>query len=610
MMNAPTAMRLTFRPCPTPRRWLQPIDQLPIDTHTGTQYNRYIRALAPTLYEVNLHMDRNQLVELYREADLTCAKLYYRSRGARMYERTPLPPSSDARAQLEAELAAARAAVDALPEPEPVFQLMRGHMRDFLDGEALRLSNYFGRASSAIGELSWKIENFAGVDSRPDAEKVDILMAQLAAVPEIAAATRALLQNASDDDKAALAGECAQVCDNYRHYGANVGRYFPTLNTAAARKLSDAIERACAVIAELTPQIRSGSAPADDESRTARFDEAYYRRVLHDTLGVELDELLSWYRDEISHTRAAVFESAARLPITTTPRTMPEVSTALNQYAGPCDTPEAMLERMSGYLKRAQAAARDWVWFPEEVCRLERVPYPLRESFPWGGYSDGDGRLRPITGKVFLNDGNFRAVTDGWLKMQSIHESYPGHHIQYVRNVTDTLPETLKLGAKHIPLIEGVAHRSEHVFEFVFEEDPFYPLFVAYRRHHTAVRIMSDIMLRYEGRPIADCVKLYMDELGFDHATARGQVRAQEQMEGYFTCYYYGLKKITGYERELGLDSRAFTELLFSCGNVSMTTLEGFLKLDDVQRESYLNDFGSKLMAPQDVAKYGRAARK
>ena len=138
MMNAPTAMRLTFRPCPTPRRWLQPIDQLPIDTHTGTQYNRYIRALAPTLYEVNLHMDRNQLVELYREADLTCAKLYYRSRGARMYERTPLPPSSDARAQLEAELAAARAAVDALPEPEPVFQLMRGHMRDFLDGEALR----------------------------------------------------------------------------------------------------------------------------------------------------------------------------------------------------------------------------------------------------------------------------------------------------------------------------------------------------------------------------------------------------------------------------------------------------------------------------------------
>ena len=90
---------------------------------------------------------------------------------------------------------------------------MRGHMRDFLDGEALRLSNYFGRASYAIGELSWKIENFAGVDSRPDAEKVDILMAQLAAVPEIAAATSALLQNASDDDKAALAGECAQVCD-------------------------------------------------------------------------------------------------------------------------------------------------------------------------------------------------------------------------------------------------------------------------------------------------------------------------------------------------------------------------------------------------------------
>ena len=98
--------------------------------------------------------------------------------------------------------------------------------------------------------------------------------------------------------------------------------------------------------------------------------------------------------------------------------------------------------RTRGYLERARAAAREYVWFPEEACRLERVPYPLRESFPWGGYSDGDGRLRPIAGTAFLNDGNFRAISDGWLKMQAVHEAYPGHHIQYVRNVTDALPET------------------------------------------------------------------------------------------------------------------------------------------------------------------------
>lgn len=554
-------------------------------------------------------MERKQLVELYRDADLDCAKLHYRARGERMYERAPLPPRPDVRAQLERELAAARAAVDALPAPEPVFELMRGHMRDFLDGEALYISNYFGRASAAVGELSWMIEGCASVDSRPDADKVDVLRARLAAVPDIAAACRALSSAAPDEERAALAGECAQLCDNYAHYAGNIPRYFPALSAAGADELKADIMRASAVIAELAPRSPAASAQADDETRTARFDEAYYRRVLHDTRGVELDELLSWYREEIERTRAEVFEIAARLPMADAPRTMPEVSAALNRYAGPCATPEEMLDRMRGYLKRAQAAAREWVWFPDEVCRLERVPYPLRYSYPWGGYSDGDGRLRPITGTVFLNDLNFRAVTDGWLKMQSIHESYPGHHIQYVRNITDTLPETFKLGAKHIPLIEGVAHRSERVFEFVFDEDPFYPLFVAYRRHHTAVRIMSDIMLRYEGRPIADCVKLYMDELGFDHATARGQVRAQEQMEGYFTCYYYGLKKITGFERDSGLDSRAFTELLFSCGNVSMETLSGLIRLDAAQRESYLSDFASKLMDERDIAAYGRAHR-
>jgi len=100
-----------------------------------------------------------------------------------------------------------------------------------------------------------------------------------------------------------------------------------------------------------------------------------------------------------------------------------------------------------------------------------------------------------------------------------------------------------------------------------------------------------------------------MDELDFDHGTARGQVRAQETMEGYFTCYYYGMKTISDYEKKYGRDSKSFTELLFSSGNVSMENLEGFLQLDDVQKKSYLTDFCSLLMDPQDVIRYRRDRR-
>ena len=113
-------------------------------------------------------------------------------------------------------------------------------------------------------------------------------------------------------------------------------------------------------------------------------------------------------------------------------------------------------------------------------------------------------------------------------------------------------------------------------------------------------------MLRYYGRPIGDCVRLYMDELDFDHATARGQVLAQEQMEGYFTCYYYGMKKIADFEKMSGMDAKAFTEPLFSCGNMSMENLHAYLQLDDAQRASWQNDFCSLLMDPQDVIRYRR----
>ena len=94
--------------------------------------------------------------------------------------------------------------------------------------------------------------------------------------------------------------------------------------------------------------------------------------------------------------------------------------------------------------------------------------------------------------------------------------------------------------------------------EFVFSEDPFYPLFVAYRRHHTSVRIKVDLWLRYFGKTIGDAVDLYQQELGFDRQTARFQVQAHENDEGYFTSYYYGMKKLCQWEKEYGYDKKSY----------------------------------------------------
>ena len=245
---------------------------------------------------------------------------------------------------------------------------------------------------------------------------------------------------------------------------------------------------------------------------------------------------------------------------------------------------------------RTRALAHEYVRLPEdETCICLPVPECCKDSYPWGGYEGGDFSIRPLVGQMFLNVYNYKNVTDGWIRMNTLHEAYPGHHVQYVRAVVDETPETVKIGAKLVPLLEGTCLRTERAFQDLFSEDPFFPLFVAYRRHHASVRICADLMLFYYGASLEEVIELYEKELGFDWVTARGQVRAHQNSPGYFTCYYYGMKKICEWEKVYGFSKKEYTELLFSAGYISMDRFEELVKMTTEERERYFHDFSSLL---------------
>lgn len=181
-----------------------------------------------------------------------------------------------------------------------------------------------------------------------------------------------------------------------------------------------------------------------------------------------------------------------------------------------------------------------------------------------------------------------------------MHEAYPGHHVQYVRAATDTMPETVKIGAKNIPIDEGTCLRTERAFTFIFAEDPFFPLFVALRRHHTSVRIYVDLMLFYFGATLREAVEIYEKELGFDRVTARAQVQAHQNSPGYFTCYYYGMKKICDWEEKYSYNKWDYTELLFAAGRISMESLAYLVGFEPKEKQRYFKDFCSLLMNPNN----------
>ena len=118
----------------------------------------------------------------------------------------------------------------------------------------------------------------------------------------------------------------------------------------------------------------------------------------------------------------------------------------------------------------------------------------------------------------------------------------------------------------------------------------------AFRRHHASVRILVDLQLYYFGATLEDAVKIYEEELGFDRVTARAQVQAHQNAPGYFTCYYYGMKKICDWEKEYGYTKWDYTELLFSAGRISMESLEMLVKMTKEEQGRFFTEFRSLLM--------------
>lgn len=100
---------------------------------------------------------------------------------------------------------------------------------------------------------------------------------------------------------------------------------------------------------------------------------------------------------------------------------------------------------------------------------------------------------------------------------------------------------------------------------------------------------------------LEDAVKIYEEELGFDRVTARAQVQAHQNAPGYFTCYYYGMKKICDWEKEYGYTKWDYTELLFSAGRISMESLEMLVKMTKEEQGRFFTEFRSLLMDDGDL---------
>lgn len=545
---------------------------------------------------------QSTLVELYREFDARCATALDEFKSTREYEMELYIPDVETKHKAEKQFEELLVEASNLPAPDPVFELLKNHFDEFLKGQISFLKRMF-EGSKFFRKQPIKFYRllFAqGFKGQP--ERAKILLARLGKADDLWEGVRNLLPETGIEEVVQMQDVCDTLVLVADKMKSRIAKLYQGLSQQSINQIEGNLEIMAAKAKDWEKEIKEFAekdkvSTRDKVCESAEDPVEGYRYLLENQFGVVLDDILDWHEEEICKTRAEMFEIANRIKVAGVPRadTVADVVDILNKFEGPCDTPDEMFVRMREYLDRAQKATREYVRLPEESVIVVPTPETLVKHYPWGGYGGGCPKRRPLQGETILNVGNYRAITDGWIRMNAIHECYPGHHVQWVRALLDPLPETVKAGARGVPTFEGSAHRSERLMEFVYPEDPFYPLFVAYRRHHTSVRIKADLWLRYFGRPFDDIVDLYVEELGFERKVAAGQVLAQQLMAGYFTCYYYGMKRLTDLQAEFGYGDKDFTEVIFSLPRVSLKTMEDFLKLSSSDKDRFLRGFPSKV---------------
>lgn len=543
---------------------------------------------------------KDEVLQKYRKIDRECALLSKYQTEETEEERVFIPTDENMK-KVWKKFESLKVSVENLEEPDAVFSMVKHHFGDFLESLEYIFRDKEKHPEMDYLGLHWEIENTSRLNRHPDEERCAGLVQRIKELCDASEIVLDLIKKKTEkEERIGVAEELWKESRMIENYMIDLKTYFPTFSEGQNKQMDKALASARDILIWIAEELGGEfqyelEKEEEDLSRSVKMEEKVYRDLLRKQLGVSLDELLSWYEDEIEKTRQEVFDIADKLDVPEeTPKTMQEINELLFRYEGPCDSPEEMLDRAEEYLKRTRKLAHEYVRLPEdEICRCVAVPFCCKDSYPWGGYEGGDFSVRPLIGQMFLNVYNYRNVTDGWIKLNALHEAYPGHHVQYVRAAVDETPETVKIGAKLVPLLEGTCLRTERAFEDLFSEDPFFPLFVAYRRHHASVRICADLKLFYYGSSLEEVIQLYEKELGFDRVTARGQVRAHQNSPGYFTCYYYGMKKICEWEKEYGFSKKEFTELLFSAGYISIERFEELVKMEEDERQRYYHEFSS-----------------
>lgn len=252
------------------------------------------------------------------------------------------------------------------------------------------------------------------------------------------------------------------------------------------------------------------------------------------------------------------------------------------------DGPGDFDSALTGY-RDAMLRARDFIQERRLATlpvgdELEVIPTPqhMRSTMPLAAYFEPAAYDRPIRGVYVVTpsvDGDPGAMNEhNWSSIvnTSVHEAYPGHHLQLSAALASPTPARLLIEAPEF--VEGWGMYCEQMMlEEGFEDSPERRVIVATDAIWRAVRIIIDIRLHRGEMGVDEAIDLLIEHTGFERPVARAEVYRYTQTPGYNLSYLLGkvllLRLRADEESRLGeaFSLRAYHDALLYSGSLPIS---------------------------------------
>ncbi len=241
--------------------------------------------------------------------------------------------------------------------------------------------------------------------------------------------------------------------------------------------------------------------------------------------------------------------------------------------------------QLLGTYRHKMLKAHDWlrkadiVTLPEkQSLKVQQTPNFLRDVIPFAAYEPPmplDAEQRGLYYVTTVEDESLLAEHNEFsIDLTSVHEAFPGHHLQFVManqnnvsvtrllNASASMYEGWALYCEQLVFEQGLYNKKEH--EFILLRD----------RLWRALRIIIDVKMHTGQFTFDDAAALLVNKLGFDESQATAEINWYSNAAGTPLCYAIGREIILKTRETIDASDKsklkAFHDALLSQGSIAL----------------------------------------